>query len=72
MHGLPQQSIEGEWDGHLVVIEFPSAEHAHSWYDSPAYQEILPLRTDNSDSVTMLVEGVDRDHVATDVLKTTT
>ena len=29
-----------------------------AWYDSPGYQEILPLRTRNSDGVTLLVGGV--------------
>ncbi|WP_112241442.1 DUF1330 domain-containing protein [Kribbella monticola] len=68
VHGDAPESVEGEWVGHLVVIEFPSYDHARGWYDSPEYQKILPLRTENSDSVTMLVAGVDRTHRATDVL----
>lgn len=59
---------EALWAGALIVIEFPDQASARSWYDSPAYQEILPLRTNNSDGVTMLLEGVDRTHRATDVL----
>lgn len=27
-----------------VVLEFPSMTAFHAWYDSPEYQEILPLR----------------------------
>ena len=42
----------------LVVIVFPDADAARAWYDSPAYQEILPLRTRNSDGVTLIVDGV--------------
>jgi len=68
VHGGEPEYVEGKWDGSLIVIEFPSYEHARGWYDSREYQEILPLRTDNSDGVTMLLEGVDRDHLATDVL----
>jgi uncharacterized protein (DUF1330 family) len=48
----------GEWPGVLVVIGFPDLDAARAWYDSPAYQEILPLRTRNSDGVTLLVDGV--------------
>ncbi|WP_433011709.1 DUF1330 domain-containing protein [Kribbella sp. CA-294648] len=69
VHGGVPEFVEGEWDGTLIVIEFPSYEHARGWYASPEYQKILPLRTDNSDGVAMLVGGVGRDHVATDVLK---
>jgi uncharacterized protein (DUF1330 family) len=59
---------EGEWPGTVIVIEFPDRERATAWYDSPAYQEILPLRTRNADGTAILVDGVDRDHRATDVL----
>ena len=31
-----------------MVIGFPDPDAARAWYDSPAYQEILPLRTRNS------------------------
>jgi hypothetical protein len=36
---------------------------------APTYQEILPLRTDNSDGSAILVDGVTPDHRATDVLQ---
>jgi uncharacterized protein (DUF1330 family) len=68
VHGGQPEYIEGSWDGALIVIEFPDYDHARGWYDSPAYREILHLRTDNSDGVAMIVEGVDRTHKATDVL----
>lgn len=69
VHGNQPEHLEGEWAGALIVIEFPSYEAVRGWYDSPAYREILPLRTGNSDGVTMILEGVDRDHLATDVLR---
>ena len=56
--------IEGEWADWTVIIAFPDLERAHGWYRSPAYQEILPLRTKNSDGATIIVEGVDEDYRA--------
>ena len=34
--------------GSMVVLEFPSPEHAMEWYKSEAYQKILPLRLNSS------------------------
>ncbi len=42
----------------MVAIEFPDLDTAHAWYESDAYQAILPLRTENSDSSAIIVEGV--------------
>jgi len=42
---------------------------AAQWYASPAYQEIVALRTENSVGTVFLIDGVDRDHLATDVLR---
>src|SRR5690349_11205887 len=53
IHGHQPEHLEGEWAGTLIVIEFPDRASAHGWYESPAYQAILPLRTKNSDGVTM-------------------
>ena len=58
VHGVLPDVVEGEWPGVLVVIGFPDPDAARAWYDSPAYQEILPLRTRNSDGVTLMVDGV--------------
>ena len=68
VHGGDPDVREGEWPGDLIVIEFPDRETAIRWYESPAYQEILPLRTDNSDGTAIIVDGVGPDHRATDVL----
>jgi uncharacterized protein (DUF1330 family) len=68
VHGGELEMLEGESPGVLVVIEFPDADTARKWYASPAYQEILPRRAENSASTIFIVEGVDRDHRATDVL----
>ncbi|GAA1523775.1 DUF1330 domain-containing protein [Actinomadura kijaniata] len=49
---------EGVWPGDVVLVEFPSMEQARGFYDSAAYQEILPLRTDHLDGDLIIVEGV--------------
>ena len=62
VHGVLPEVVEGEWPGVLVVIGFPDLDAARAWYDSPAYQEILHLRTDHIDGDTLLVEGVAPDY----------
>jgi uncharacterized protein (DUF1330 family) len=41
----------------LVILEFPSVEDAHRFYDSPEYQAILPDRLNNANSTLVVVEG---------------
>ena len=43
--------MEGEPEHLSVVLKFPDMEALRGWYDSPEYQEILPLRTDNSEGI---------------------
>lgn len=59
VHGGEQEVLEGNWDGSVVVIEFPGLAEARDWYRSPAYQEILALRTEHIDGDTLLVAGVE-------------
>ncbi|MBT7542087.1 MAG: DUF1330 domain-containing protein, partial [Gammaproteobacteria bacterium] len=41
-----------------VVLEFPDNQALQGWYDSPEYQEIHPLRADNSEGhVTFATTG---------------
>jgi uncharacterized protein (DUF1330 family) len=68
IHGGEKQMLEGRANGDLIVIAFPSIENARNWYESPAYQAIIHNRTQNSEGMVFLVEGVDPDHHATDVL----
>lgn len=58
VHGSDIEIKEGEWPGTVVVLEFPDLARARDWYASPAYQEILPLRTRSIDGDTILVNGV--------------
>jgi uncharacterized protein (DUF1330 family) len=68
VHGGEVEVLEGSWPGHLIVIEFPDRGRACAWYHSDAYQEIVALRTDNSESDVIVAEGVSAGHRATDVL----
>lgn len=68
VHGDPADVREGDFSGDVIVIEFPDAEHAVSWYELPAYREIIELRTQNSAGWVVLIEGVPADHRATDIL----
>ena len=62
VHGPKVQVREGSWPGTIVIIEFPTAERAREWYESPAYQAILPLRTRHIEGDAILVEGVGPDY----------
>jgi uncharacterized protein (DUF1330 family) len=53
------ETLEGELSAsRLVIIEFADREAARRWYDSPEYQEILPLRLNSADGVATIVDGV--------------
>ena len=45
--------------GRLVILEFPSVAAARTFYDSPEYQAILPIRQANAESTLCIVEGVE-------------
>lgn len=49
--------VEGD-AGHVsVVLRFPSKEAARNWYESPEYQAIIQIRTDNSAGLATLVNA---------------
>ena len=51
--------FEGEFDAkRVVVLEFPSAAAIRTWYASPEYQELLPLRARAAKTMLMMVEGL--------------
>ncbi|MEU6757314.1 DUF1330 domain-containing protein [Streptomyces sp. NPDC046685] len=64
VHGAEVEVMEGPFPGTVVMIGFPDIEKARAWYASPAYQEILPLRTDHIAGEVVLVEGVPADYDA--------
>jgi len=42
-----------------VVIEFPSFDQAQAWYDSAAYQKLIPIRQKSASGKSFLVEGAE-------------
>lgn len=52
-------ALEGEWTvPRLVVIAFDSVAAARRFYDSPEYQEILPLRLKAARGTLVIAEGL--------------
>ena len=40
-----------------VILEFPSMAAFQAWYDSPEYQEILPLRLKSTPGTLIVTKG---------------
>ncbi len=51
--GEESEAVEGEPGPVTVVLKFASKDALRAWYDSPEYQEIIHLRTDNTEGVLM-------------------
>jgi uncharacterized protein (DUF1330 family) len=52
------EPLEGGWEPkRVVVLEFPSADHARRWYASQEYVAAMALRHRASDGKLILVEG---------------
>src|SRR5689334_1669714 len=64
VHGSAPELVDGELPGTLVIIGFPDRERAQAWYESPAYQAILPLRLRNSEGGAVIVDGVPKGYRA--------
>jgi uncharacterized protein (DUF1330 family) len=62
VHAMQHEVKEGGWPGHVVVIGFPDIHQARAWWDSPAYQEIAPLRSRHIEGDIILVPGVPEDY----------
>lgn len=69
IHGGQKDEVEGGFADDLIVISFPNLGAARDWYKSAAYQVLVPLRKQGADGEVFLIEGVDRDHKATDILQ---
>jgi uncharacterized protein (DUF1330 family) len=53
------ESVEGDWrPSRLVILEFASVEQAKTWYNSPEYSAIKPMRLEATHSKTVILEGV--------------
>ncbi len=50
---------EGSWSPErLVVLEFPDAQAARRWYESPEYQEVLAIRQRAAEAELVITEGL--------------
>ena len=59
VRGGEVEAKEGGWKpARLVVLEFPTMEQAHRWYDSPEYAPALALRLRAATAKLIFVEGV--------------
>lgn len=56
--GGPQVQVEGNGPDRHVVIEFPDRQSALDWYNSDAYQRILPIALANSTRDIVIVDGL--------------
>jgi len=57
--GGKAESLEGDWQtNRLVILEFPSAEQAKSWLNSPEYAPGRALRHKYARSKMIVVDGV--------------
>jgi len=59
VRGGAHQVLEGDWrPTRLVVLEFPSAEAAEAFYQSPEYRGLKAMRESCSRGNLVMVEGV--------------
>ncbi len=53
------EPLEGKWQcTRTVLIEFPDADKAKSWYHSTAYQDLAKHRLAASDGNLVLIKGL--------------
>jgi uncharacterized protein (DUF1330 family) len=50
-------ALEGNVPQRFVIIAFDSVERARGLYDSPAYQQLLPIRQKTATSTLFIAEG---------------
>ena len=52
--------LEGDMPfSRIAIMEFPSREAAEEWYDSDAYQAVLPIRLGAADCQFVIVDAAD-------------
>lgn len=50
-------ALEGDVPQRFVIIAFDNAERARAWYDSSAYQQLVPIRLKTGTSTLFIAEG---------------
>lgn len=62
VRGGAVEPLEGEWPvERLVILQFDSVADARAFYDSPQYQELIPLRQAGAEGTLAIVEGMSPD-----------
>jgi uncharacterized protein (DUF1330 family) len=57
--GGPFDIVEGNWKPVFpVIIEFPSLEQAHRWYDSDEYRELKQMRLAATKGNAVFIKGI--------------
>ena len=57
--GGKNETLEGDWrTNRLVILEFPTAEQAKAWLNSPEYAPARALRHQYAKSKMVVVEGI--------------
>jgi uncharacterized protein (DUF1330 family) len=58
VRGGTHHTVEGDWKpNRLVVLEFPSMDHAKRWYDSEEYREPLAMRLRAGRTNLVMIDG---------------
>lgn len=51
-------TVEGGWESkRIVILEFADMAAARTWYDSPEYRAVLPLRLGAANDRVIFVDG---------------
>ena len=59
VRGGAHETVEGDWKpNRMVVLEFPSMDHAKRWYRSEEYREPLAMRLRAGRANMIMVDGV--------------
>ncbi len=59
VRGGATEILEGDWHhGRIVVLEFPTTEHAKTWWASAEYATAKAIRQRTATTNMMLVEGI--------------
>jgi uncharacterized protein (DUF1330 family) len=59
VRGGAHHTVEGDWKpNRLVVLEFPSMDHAKRWYDSEEYREPKALRLRAGRTNLVMIDGI--------------
>lgn len=60
VRGGATETLEGTWSpARFVILEFPDAQRARAWWESPEYAEAKALRMESATTQMILVDGID-------------